>query len=217
MAVALIVAAGSGKRLGSDRPKALVALAGKPMVQWSVDALGKVPAVSEIVVALPPDALDAAPPGTVAVAGGAVRSESVRAALGAADTADVVIVHDAARPLATPELFERALAELERSGADAVIAAAPVSDTIKEVSGDDRTVVRTLDRSRLWAVQTPQVFKRSILERALASNELLAKATDDAWLVEQLGGTVRVIEAPPENLKVTTQIDIRIAEALLSR
>jgi 2-C-methyl-D-erythritol 4-phosphate cytidylyltransferase len=107
-----------------------------------------------------------------------------------------VIVHDAARPLAATALFERALEQLERAGADAVIAAVPVSDTIKEVGGDGRAVVRTLDRARLWAVQTPQVFRREALERALlsASDELLATATDDAWLIEQAGGTVCVVE-----------------------
>jgi 2-C-methyl-D-erythritol 4-phosphate cytidylyltransferase len=130
-----------------------------------------------------------------------------------------VIVHDAARPLASSELFERALAELERSGADAVIAAAPVSDTIKEVSADGRTVARTLDRAKLWAVQTPQVFRREALERALgeASDELLARATDDAWLVERLGGTVRVVDSGPTNIKVTTAVDLRVAEALIGK
>ena len=216
MAVALIVAAGRGERLGSGGPKALIALAGKPMLQWSVDALGGVPAVERIVVALPPDSVDEAPAGTVGVAGGAVRSESVRLALAAAGDRDPVIVHDAARPLVTAELIERALAELESSGADAVIAAAPVADTIKEVADDGRTVARTLDRSRLWAVQTPQVFRRSVLERALASDELIAQATDDAWLVERLGGRVRVVDSPAENIKVTTALDISIAEKLLS-
>ena len=217
MAVALIVAAGRGERLGSPQPKALVPLAAKSLLQWSVDALRGVPEVSEIVVALPGDALDAAPAGTLAVEGGAVRSESVRLALRAAPAGDPVIVHDAARPLAPAELFARALAELEQSGADAVIAAAPVSDTIKEVGEDGRTVARTLDRSRLWAVQTPQVFRRSVLERALEADDLLTSATDDAWLVEQAGGTVRVVDSPPENIKVTTAVDLRVAEALLNR
>jgi 2-C-methyl-D-erythritol 4-phosphate cytidylyltransferase len=214
MAVALIVAAGRGERLGSGGPKALVTLGGKPMLQWSVEALRAVPAVDQIVVALPAEAVGEAPEGTVGVAGGAVRSESVRLAL-AAGQGDPVIVHDAARPLARSELFDRALAELESSGADAVIAAAPVSDTVKEVYDDGRTVARTLDRSRLWAVQTPQVFRRAILERALASDALLAQATDDAWLIERLGGTVRVVEAGHDNIKVTTRTDLRLAELLL--
>jgi 2-C-methyl-D-erythritol 4-phosphate cytidylyltransferase len=185
------------------------------MVQWSVEALSSVPGVERIAVALPADSVHEAPAGTLGVAGGAVRSESVRTALRAVGDGDPVIVHDAARPLATRELFERALDELERSGADAVIAAVPVSDTVKEVSRDGRTIAGTLDRSKLWAVQTPQVFRRSVLERALASDELLARATDDAWLVEQVGGTVRVLESGPENIKVTTVTDLRLAELLL--
>lgn len=218
MAVALIVAAGRGERLGSGRPKALVTLCGRPMLEWSVRALQAVAAVQEIVVALPREALDDAPAGTVAVAGGARRSHSVRAALrSSSGEGDPVIVHDAARPLATAALFEHALDELQRSDADAVIAAAPVSDTIKEVGPDGRTVIRTLDRGVLWAVQTPQVFRRSALERALAAPEdELARATDDAWLVEQAGGVVRVVGAEAENLKVTTRDDLRIAELLLS-
>jgi 2-C-methyl-D-erythritol 4-phosphate cytidylyltransferase len=215
VAVALIVAAGRGERLGSGGPKALVTLGGRPMLQWSVDALRAVEAVQRIVVALPADAVGEAPAGTVGVEGGAVRSESVRLALAAAGDGDPVIVHDAARPLAPPELFDRALSQLSSSGADAVIAAAPVSDTVKEVSEDGRTVARTLDRSRLWAVQTPQVFRREILEKALESDDLLARATDDAWLVEQLGGTVQVIETGSANIKVTNVTDLRLAELLL--
>jgi len=217
VAVALIVAAGRGERLGSDRPKALIALAGRPMLEWSVEALRSVPEVETIVVALPGDALDAAPPGTVGVAGGVVRSESVRCALRACVAGDPVVVHDAARPLAPASLFSRALVQLERSGADAVIAATPVSDTIKEVGSDGRTVARTLDRTRLWAVQTPQVFRRAALEHVLfgAGDDVLAAATDDAWLVERAGGVVEVVESSPANLKVTTPIDLRLAELLL--
>ncbi len=188
------------------------------MLEWSVGALRAVGAVERIIVALPAGHLDAAPAGTVAVAGGEVRSQSVREALLAAGEGDPVIVHDAARPLASVSLFERALEELERSAADAVIAAAPVSDTIKEVGEDGHTVARTLERSRLWAVQTPQVFRRAALERALAgaSDELLRTATDDAWLIERAGGTVRVIRSEPENIKITTAADLHVAERLLS-
>jgi 2-C-methyl-D-erythritol 4-phosphate cytidylyltransferase len=218
VAVALIVAAGRGERLGSDRPKALVTLGGRTMLEWSVEALRSVPGIERIVVALPAGSLTEAPEGTVAVAGGAVRSASVREALRACPDGDPVVVHDAARPLAPARLFERALAQLERSGADAVIAAARVSDTIKEVDAPDgHTVTRTLDRTRLWAVQTPQVFRRDALERALkgASDSALAAATDDAWLVEQAGGVVEVVESSPANLKITTPTDLTLAELLL--
>ena len=218
MAVALIVAAGRGERLGSARPKALVTLGDRPMLEWSVATLRAIHEIEQIVVALPPDALDAVPAGAVAVAGGEVRSQSVREALRASGAGDPVVVHDAARPLAPAALFEQALAQLESSGVDAVIAAAPVSDTIKEVGDDGRTVARTLDRPRLWAVQTPQVFRREALERALlaADDEVLAAATDDAWLVERAGGTVQVVPSTPANLKVTTRTDLRLAELLLA-
>lgn len=218
MAVALLVAAGRGERLGSGRPKALAMLAGKPMLQWSVEALRSLEAVERIVVALPAGELDAAPVGTVAVAGGRLRSQSVRAALAASGDGDPVIVHDAARPLARAELFERALLELERSGADAVVSATPVCDTIKQASGPGEIVELTLERSRLWAAQTPQVFRREALEGALgsASEALIARATDDAWLIEQAGGVVRVVAGDPFNLKVTTPVDLKLAEILLS-
>lgn len=212
MAVALLVAAGSGERLGLQRAKAFVVLAGRPMVEWSVEALQAVPHVERIVVALPPGAL--APEGTVGVRGGASRSGSVRAALAAAPGGDPVIVHDAARPLAGTELFERTLAELERTGADGVVAAARVSDTIKRANPEGR-VVETPDRGELWSVQTPQVFRRSVLETALGDDTAVAAATDDASLVERVGGRVRVVAAPPENLKVTTPTDLQLADLLL--
>ncbi len=209
MAVALLVAAGSGERLGAGRPKAFVVLAGRPMIDWSLDAL-RAAGIDEIVVAAPPGHEIA---GCVTVPGGTTRSESVRAALAAAPPGDVV-VHDAARPLVTPEHFQQALAAL--ADADCAVAAAPVTDTVKE-AGPDRLVVATLDRSRLWAIQTPQAFRREALERALAvSGDVLAQATDDAWLVERTGGTVRVIESTPANLKVTTPHDLAIAEHLLA-
>jgi 2-C-methyl-D-erythritol 4-phosphate cytidylyltransferase len=219
MAVALIVAAGRGERLGSGRPKALVPLCGRPMLEWSVAALRQVPAVEQIVIALPAEALDAAPAGTLPVPGGVQRSHSVRNALAACMGGDPVIVHDAARPLAGSRLFAEALAELEsHPDAAAVIAAAPVSDTIKEVGDDGATVSRTLERARLWAVQTPQVFRRGALERALraSTDDELAKATDDAWLVERSGGIVRILRSDPGNMKITTPQDLRIAELVLS-
>ena len=221
MAVALIVAGGSGQRLGSEIPKALVNVGGRPMLQWSVRAAQSVSAISRIVLALPGDHLAQAPRGTIAVVGGASRSESVRAALAAAGDgkeADVVVVHDAARPLVTPELFAAAIVEFERSGADALVTAVPVTDTIKQVSIEgDMRVSATLDRSRLWAVQTPQVFHRPALEWALtAPREQLARATDDASLIEQGGGIVAVMPAPTENFKITTELDMRVAEMLLA-
>ena len=214
MAVALVVAAGRGERLGSDGPKAFAALAGRPLLEWSLAALRAVPAIERIVVALPEGA--AAPDGCIGVAGGTERSQSVRAALAAAGEAEVVLVHDAARPLLTAELIIACLAALEDGDWDAAIAAAPVTDTIKRADAE-LGVVETLDRSGLWSIQTPQVFRRAVLERALARPDAeLAAATDDAMLVERGGGRVRVVSAPRENLKVTTPLDLAVAELLLS-
>jgi 2-C-methyl-D-erythritol 4-phosphate cytidylyltransferase len=203
------------------------------MLEWSLEALRQVPTVTEIVVAMPADRLDAAPEGTIAVAGGATRSESVLAALRASTGGgDPVIVHDAARPLVRAENFVQALATVNRAGVDAVVAAAPVADTIKQTAGEHAgasqpgrgvsdlaaaRVTRTLDRRGLWAVQTPQVFRRRVLEQVLvgADGKLLEQATDDAWLVEQAGGCVVVLPSPAENFKITTRLDLRLAELLL--
>jgi 2-C-methyl-D-erythritol 4-phosphate cytidylyltransferase len=181
------------------------------MLEWSIRALRAVPAVTQIVVALPEGC--EAPAGTTGVTGGAQRSQSVLAALRAGE-GDPVIVHDAARPLVTASVFEEALAALAAHGCDCVVAAAPVTDTIKQAAGGE--VVRTLDRSTLWAVQTPQVFRRPALERALAApDDVLATATDDAWLVERFGGSVRIVAAPRENMKITTPGDLEVAELAL--
>ncbi|MEA2225899.1 MAG: 2-C-methyl-D-erythritol 4-phosphate cytidylyltransferase [Solirubrobacteraceae bacterium] len=216
MTIALIVAAGSGERLGADRPKALVELAGRPMLQWSIDALAAMQEVRQIVVALPPGAQ--APAGVLGVEGGATRSDSVRRALAAAADGDPVIVHDAARPLLTPALAREVTGALGRDAqAAAAIAAAPVSDTIKRAD-DGGAVSETLARAGLWAVQTPQVFRRAALERALdVSEELLADATDDAWLVERSGARVIVVNVGSGNLKVTTPLDLEMAAMLLAR
>jgi 2-C-methyl-D-erythritol 4-phosphate cytidylyltransferase len=212
-AVALVVAAGRGERLGSSGPKAFVMCGGRAMLEWSIDALKAVPEIGHIVVATPPGV--EAPAGTTGVFGGPERSHSVRAALHHTLAGDPVLVHDAARPLVTPDIIRATLAGLD-AGADAAIAAARVADTIKESGADGRTVERTLDRSALWAIQTPQVFRREVLERALAQDHaVLAAATDDASLVEGLGGTVRLVESPRENFKVTNPEDLRLADLLL--
>jgi len=216
MTVALIVAAGSGERLGSSTPKAFVELAGRPLVQWSIDALSAAVGVEQIVVALPAGA--AAPPRVIAVEGGSVRSESVRRALAGAPSGEIVLVHDAARPLVTAALAREVIAALlSDESADAAIAATPVTDTVKRAS-DTGVVSETLDRSELWAVQTPQVFRRAALEAALAvPADVLALATDDAWLIERAGGKVIVVAASVENLKVTTPLDLELAATLLAR
>jgi 2-C-methyl-D-erythritol 4-phosphate cytidylyltransferase len=204
--VGVIAAGGGGERLGADRPKAFVVCAGRPLIEWSLEVLEAV--CDRVVVAAPADWLR---PGWVE--GGPSRSASVRNALAAAPEARTAVVHDAARPLVTRELVEACVGALV--GVDGAIAAAPVTDTVKETYPDG-TVVRTLDRSRLWAVQTPQVFRAETLRRALdVDDDVLASATDDAALVEAAGGSVRVVEAPPENFKVTTAADLARAEAAL--
>jgi 2-C-methyl-D-erythritol 4-phosphate cytidylyltransferase len=209
-AVALLVAGGRGERLGSDGPKAFVNCGGRPMLEWSLGALTEA-GLAEIVVALPAGA--DAPAGVIGVEGGEQRSHSVRNALAAAPEADIVLVHDAARPMLTAEIVLACLAAMV-DGVDAAIAAAPITDTVKE--GEDGVVVATLDRSRLWAVQTPQVFRREMLERVLGqSDEVLAEATDDASLVEAAGGVVRLVPAPRTNFKVTLPEDLHLADMLL--
>jgi 2-C-methyl-D-erythritol 4-phosphate cytidylyltransferase len=159
-----------------------------------------------------------APAGTSGVFGGQERSHSVRAALHHTLAGDPVLVHDAARPLVTPEIIRATLAALD-DDADGAIAAARVADTLKregEPAATRPTVAETMRRDGLWAVQTPQVFRREILSRALDQpHEVLAGATDDASLVEGLGGTVRLVESPRENFKVTTPDDLRLADLLL--
>lgn len=208
--VGVIAAGGSGERLGAAVPKAFVVVGGKPLYEWSAAVLREV--CDRVLVAVPETAEGR---GQLAefVVGGPSRSASVRNALLAAPEASVVVVHDAARPLVERELVERCLAALE--GVEGAIAAARVTDTVKEADEGGR-VLRTLDRSVLWAVQTPQVFRADALRAALdADDSVLAVATDDASLVEEAGGTIAVVEAPLENIKVTTPLDLRVAEAVL--
>jgi 2-C-methyl-D-erythritol 4-phosphate cytidylyltransferase len=205
--VGIVPAGGGGERLGADRPKAFAVCAGRPLVEWSVEVLRSL--CDRVVVAVPFGLEE--PPDRVA--GGASRSASVRNALAAAPEATRVVVHDAARPLVTRDLVSACLGAL--MGVDGAIAAAPVTDTIKQAYPDG-TVERTLDRSRLWAVQTPQAFRADALRRALdVDEETLGAATDDASLVEAAGGSVRIVEASRDNFKVTTAADLARAEALL--
>jgi 2-C-methyl-D-erythritol 4-phosphate cytidylyltransferase len=201
--VGIVPAGGSGERLGADRPKAFAVCAGRPLVDWSLDALSA--RCDRVVVAVPPG--HEQPPDRVPA--GPTRSASVRNALAAAPEATVVVIHDAARPLVTPALVERCLDALD--GVDGVIAAAPVSDTV-HVASPDRLIAHSPDRSTLWAAQTPQIFRADVLRRAYDSNK---EATDEASLVAAVGATVRLIEGPSDNIKVTTQTDLRLAEALL--
>jgi 2-C-methyl-D-erythritol 4-phosphate cytidylyltransferase len=203
---AIVVAGGSGQRFGELKQFAL--LAGRPVAQWSVEACR--PAASGVVLVVPSGSGDHSECGADrVVAGGASRSASVRCGLAAVpDEADVIVVHDAARPLATAALFDAVVAAAADHGA--AICAMPVSDTIKRV--DRGLVIDTLDRDQLVAVQTPQAFDAALLRRAHASG---AEATDDATLVELLGASVSVVPGDAHNVKITTPADLRAAEQFL--
>jgi 2-C-methyl-D-erythritol 4-phosphate cytidylyltransferase len=194
---AIVVAAGRGDRFGG--PKQYEPLGGRRVLDWSLAAARG--ACDGVVVVVPRDrARDREPLADAVVAGGRTRSASVRAGLEALPPdADVVLVHDAARPFAAPDLWERVLKGV-RSGADAVVPAVPVVDTLREVDGG------TVDRSRLIAVQTPQGFRVDVLLRAHAGDP---EATDDASLVEAIGGRVLVVEGDDANRKITTRADLR--------
>jgi 2-C-methyl-D-erythritol 4-phosphate cytidylyltransferase len=214
---AIVAAAGRGERLGAGVAKAVVRVRGRTLLEHAVAAVQAGGAVDVVVVTAPAESVAAFAelvPAAQVVAGGASRQESVRLALAVLPPeVDVVLVHDAARALVPPDVVRRVLAALD-AGADAVVPVLPLADTVKEVD-DERAVVRTIDRSSLRAVQTPQGFRRDVLERAHASG--LSAATDDAALVEAIGGGVMTVDGSPEALKVTTPFDLIVAEAILDR
>jgi 2-C-methyl-D-erythritol 4-phosphate cytidylyltransferase len=223
MATAVVAAAGTGERLGAGVPKALVPLGGRPMISWCLAALEASERVLSAVIAAPAgheDEIEAVAKDTLAqmpftvATGGKTRSESVAGAIAALEGSYELLIHDAARPLAGSELFDRCVERLDHWRCDGVVAAARAVDTIKESDAGGR-VIATLERGTLWAVQTPQVFQAAPLLKALAQGDL-TRATDDAQLVEAVGGDIRVVEAPRHNLKVTTEQDLRIAELLLA-
>lgn len=197
---AIVVAAGSGSRFGG--PKQFAELEGRRVVDWALVASRSV--ADGVILVVPPAHLgDETPAADVVVAGGASRSDSVRAGLAAVPAgADVVIVHDGARPFAAPALFEAVVACV-REGADAAIPGVPIVDTVKRVV--DGRVVGTVDREGLVAVQTPQAFAADALRRAHAGG---AEATDDAALVEAAGGRVMVVPGDPANTKITLRTDL---------
>jgi len=217
-----VVAGGTGRRFGA--PKQFLPLAGTPVVTWSVRAAGSV--ADGIVLVVPaPDVHnateglpiagatgDAALGASVVVTGGATRGASVRAGLEAVPgDAGLIVVHDAARPLAAPGLF-RAVVDAVRSGrVDGAVPVIPVADTLKRVA--DGRVVATVDRDGLVAIQTPQAFEASALRAAHAGGP---EATDDAGLLEAAGWTVGTVEGDPRNLKLTRPEDLALAEALLA-
>jgi 2-C-methyl-D-erythritol 4-phosphate cytidylyltransferase len=222
-ASAVIAAAGSGERLGAGGPKAFVQVAGRPLVDWSLEAFAGAAGVAMVIVAIPPGHPAELGDGVVAVAGGAHRSKSVTAGLMRVDT-ELVAIHDAARPLVTSGLIDELVSILAgRADAAGVIAAAPITDTVKRsrelrvADGGPLTIAQTVSRQHLWAAQTPQVFRTEALREALDGDpRRIAEATDEAMLVEDAGGRVLIHPAPAENLKVTTALDLQVAELLLA-
>ncbi len=219
----MIAAAGSGERLGAGGPKAFAEAFGKPLLAWTLTAFDSAESIGRIVVSAPRRGEErveeiAAEAGVAIelVPGGDHRSQSVANGMQRVDT-ELVVVHDAARPLVTAELIDEVVRRLDHDPDIAgVIAASPVTDTIKEASVS-RRVLRTPERSRMWAVQTPQAFRTAGLREAIANHpDELGTVTDDAMLVERSGGEVLIHQASPDNIKVTTPRDLQIAGMLLS-
>ena len=213
MAALIIVAAGSGQRLGFGIPKALVEVAGDTLLGHCLSTARGIPQIQQTVVVAPAadcDAIQDAYPDVSVVAGGEVRDQSVRNGLAAVVAqAGPVLIHDAARPFTPLAVFDRVLWALA-AGSAAVIPGLPVVDTIKQVQ--DGLVIRTLDRSELMAVQTPQGFSLEVLRAAHAART--GEVTDDAMLVEQAGVDVTVVAGAPEAFKITTPFDMAVARAL---
>jgi 2-C-methyl-D-erythritol 4-phosphate cytidylyltransferase/2-C-methyl-D-erythritol 2,4-cyclodiphosphate synthase len=225
---AIIAAGGRGHRFGAARPKQLLAIGGRPMLERSVAAFVAHPSIDEVIVALPSE-LAADPPSYLhdsnkpvrVVAGGRRRQDSVASAFRDVRTgADVVVVHDAARPFVTADLIQRTINAAAESGA--ALAALRASDTVKRAAnaedGDVRYVAGTLPRESIYLAQTPQAFKRDVLRDALAAADReVVEATDEASLAERLGHRVRLVDGEPANIKITTPDDLAVAEVLAAR
>ena len=223
---AVIPAAGVGKRLGAPVEKAFVEVAGKPLLAHTIARLQSAADFAHFVVAVPPARCEAlrrefteflSQQRVTFVCGGASRTESVARALDALDDVpeDLILVHDAVRPLVEPDVVSEAIRRAADAGA--AVAAAPASDTVKEADASMR-VVRTLERSRLWLVQTPQVFRASLLRRAYErARREGTQATDDSELVERLGAPVTIIPSGASNLKITTPHDLALLATILEK
>ena len=218
---AVVVAAGSGERLGAEHPKAFVAFGEDPLIASSVAALDDHPAIDGIVLVVPAgweeratfmaDDIGAGK-ASIAVPGGLTRSDSVAAGVAEVpDDAAIILVHDAARPLVSAELIDRVLGGFA-DGADGVIPVLTIDDTVKRVDAAGR-VVETLDRAELRAVQTPQAFLAEGFRRAVAATDR-ATGTDCASLVERAGGTIATVAGDPRAMKITTRADLERAEEL---
>ena len=219
--VAVVVAAGSGTRLGGDVPKALRTIGGRPVVAVAVDAALASPSIDAVVVVAPPGSEDplrdmfaeAAPGSVIVVTGGATRQRSVAAGLDAAgDHVEVVAVHDAARPFASPALFTSVVRAVD-AGADAAVPVVSLVDTVKRVR--DGSIVGTESRDGLALAQTPQACRLDLLRAAIAKAEASSlDFTDDSGLMEWAGASVRTVAGEPGNVKITTASDLARADEL---
>jgi 2-C-methyl-D-erythritol 4-phosphate cytidylyltransferase/2-C-methyl-D-erythritol 2,4-cyclodiphosphate synthase len=217
---AIIAAGGRGARLGAALPKQFLTLGGRPILQRSVDAFVASDRIAEVIVALPrelarsvPDYLRSGRKPLEIVEGGARRQDSVAQAFARVSSrTDVVVIHDAARPLVTPDLISRTVDAAARFGA--AIAALPATDTVKR-SNADRVIVDTIPRGEIFLAQTPQAFRVDVLRAALAQAGEVGDATDEAMLAERAGHAVHLVDGDPRNLKITTAEDLATAERLL--
>jgi 2-C-methyl-D-erythritol 4-phosphate cytidylyltransferase len=218
---AVLVAAGRGERLGSDRPKAFAKLGDRPLLAESLERLDRSDWVDSVVVVAPPEWEEpaillaeelGAGKVSASVTGGTTRADSVRIGVGEVPgDAAVVVVHDAARPLLPDEVLGRVISALGE-GWDGAVPALPVADTLKR--GEGGAIVETVDRTGLYAVQTPQAFVAEVLRRALVGD---ADASDCAGLVEAAGGRVKLVEGDRRLVKITTEADLAVAEAMLAQ
>lgn len=217
---AIIAAGGRGARFGDARPKQLLPLAGRPILQHSVEAFVRHPQIAGVIVALPPE-LTANPPEYLRasakrltlVDGGARRQDSVARAFARVPAqTEIVVVHDAARPLVSDDLIARTVEAAASDGA--AIAALPATDTVKR-GNYQRLVVGTVPRGEIFLAQTPQAFRTAVLREALLRADREAEATDEAALVERIGHPVRLVDGDPRNVKITTADDLELAERLL--
>lgn len=222
---AIVAAGGRGLRFGGAKPKQLLAVGGRSLLERSVAVFLAHPAVNEVVVALPRELADDPPPylsGATkplrVVVGGARRQDSVANAFGAtSDRSDVIVIHDAARPFVSADLISRTILAAAESGA--ALAAVQARDTVKRTAGPKdarhyRSVAETLPRESIFLAQTPQAFRRDVLRDALALGDSGAEATDEAALAERAGHTVRIVDGEASNIKITTPGDLPVAEAI---
>jgi len=214
---AIIVAAGTGSRLGSETPKQFIEIAGKPLVVHAIERFASAPSVDNIIVVVSSEnvtrlgGMSVAKPVRI-VTGGATRAESVRNGLNVVeDDIDIVAVHDGARPFVSVDEIEATIATAAKTGAACLVA--PVTDTIKTINGTE--IGGTLDRDKLRRALTPQAFKTEVLKRAFESADLSDAVTDECYLVEKLGHPIAFVEGSPRNIKITHAEDLILAEAIV--